>query len=139
MRRAIAVKRIRLLCVLPVIVSLALLPSPSSGRLSAQQPSPPRDSSRDDSLHRRQCADCMGLVVYGLAIAPSALLAGGDQGRQDTMTVAGGPLDIPDVFVAAYITGGSGLSDTSSWAHSENIELYARGAYIATRLEHISE
>src|SRR5881397_3816730 len=133
MRLVSAVNLIRLLCILPVLV-----PNPT-GRLSAQPPSPPRDSSRTDTLHRRQCADCLGLVFYGLVLAPSALLAGAGEGSRDTMTVAGGPLDIPDVFVSAYVTGGSGLSDTSSWAHSENLELFVRGAYVSTRFEHIYE
>ena len=70
MRLVSAVNLIRLLCCLPVLV-----PNPT-GRLSAQPPSPPRDSSRTDTLHRRQCADCLGLVFYGLVLAPSALLAG---------------------------------------------------------------
>lgn len=123
----------RLLCVLPLSIQLAALASPWSSRLNAQQPSPPRDSSRTDSLRRRQCADCLGLVFYALALAPSALLAG----EQDTMTVAGGPLEVANFSVDAYITGGSGLADTSSWAHSENVNLFARGAYLGMQLEHI--
>jgi hypothetical protein len=127
----------RLVCLLPLTAQLALLAGPWSGQLSAQQPSSRGDSSRTDSLHRRQCPDCLGLVFYALAIAPSALLGGAGEG--DTATVAGGPLEVPDFSLSAYITGGSGLSDTSSWAHSENLELFARGAYIGARLEHIYE
>ena len=125
----------RLFCVVPLTVQLALLAGAGSSRLIAQQPSPPRDSSRADSLRPRQCAECMGLVFYGLVIAPSALLAAGEE--KDTMTVAGGPLEVPDFTVSAYITGGSGFADTSSWAHSENFDLFARGAYVGVQLEHI--
>src|SRR5438270_4855005 len=124
---------IRRLWILPVSIQLALLPISSSG----QQPSPPRDSSRTDSVHLRGCFECGQLLLYGLIFAPAAIVAA--QGSLDTMTVAGGPLEIPDVFVSAYVTGGGGFSDTSSWAHSENLELFARGAYVSARFEHIYE
>jgi len=125
------------LWILAVIAELAVAPIASNGRIRAQPPSPPRDSSRTDTVRMRGCFECGQIVVYGLLFAPGALVAA--QGSQDTMTVAGGPLDIPDVFVSAYVTGGSGFSDTSSWAHSENVELFARGVYVSARFEHIYE
>src|SRR3954470_4606793 len=123
----------RLMSVRGIPTTVLVLLVMGRGALGGAQ-EPKSDSLRRDSVHVRQCVDCMMLVFPAAALglaAPSSFLSFIDS------TTTPSRREYGNTHLAAYLTGGPVASQNPDLGctHGQNIEVLAYSVLVDVRVE----